>query len=127
MKESLKIPAKIEPKKNNIMSMKDDLLLNLGAKDEDKQYFYNLFLKLWDQKKHYLIEDLQSFIEWKNNFDIFINNICVILSGEYGSFWKISSEIMDFLRNLAKNDESKLKEIYADLKKVSDLESDNEL
>lgn len=127
MKESLRIPAKIESKKNNIMPMKDELLLNLGQQDEDKQYFYNLFLKLWDQKKHYLIENVQSFIEWKNNFDIFINNICVILVSDHGYFWKIALEIIDFLRNLAKNDESKLKEIYADLKKVSDLGSDNEL
>lgn len=94
------------------------VLSNFEVNNMEDQNFYVTISKFWKDKIILINEEVEKFINWINDYSIFLNNICVILTNKYWSFNDISLQVIEYLKTKAKNNDiNKLKEIY---KKISD-------
>lgn len=100
--------------------MTDKITLNL-SKDISEEWFYNDFSELKENQKNEIFEEFQLYLHWTNKDKIFIHNITSILADSNWALLESDLRIIDFLRNIVKNDDTiKLKEIYNNTKKISE-------
>ena len=96
----------------------DEILSTFEENNMNDQKFYSIIFKFNKNKIILINEEIQKFINWINDYSIFLNNICVILANNYWSFNDISLQVIEYLKEKAKNnDVDKLEEIH---KKIRD-------
>ena len=79
----------------------------------EDQNFYSTLSKFWKDKIISINIEIEKFLNWINDYSIFFNNICVVLSNDYWSFNNISLQGIKYLKEKAKNnDVNKLEEVH---------------
>ena len=79
----------------------------------EDQNFYSTLSKFWKDKIISINIEIEKFLNWINDYSIFFNNICVVLSNDYWSFNNISLQVIKYLKEKAKNnDVNKLEEVH---------------
>ncbi len=116
----LKNKSTNEPSNKIVLSTttNDEILSNFEGNNMNDQKFYSIIFKFGKDEIVLINKEIKNFVNWINDYSIFLNNICVILANDYWSFNDISLQVIEYLKAKAKNNDiNKLEEIH---KKISD-------
>ena len=101
------------PNKIVLFTINNEILSNFGENNMEDQNFYSTLSKFWKDKIISINIEIEKFLNWINDYSIFFNNRCVVLSNDYWSFNNISLQGIKYLKEKAKNnDVNKLEEVH---------------